>query len=95
MEISSVPGSSSTLGSKIQLFSLPQTDMSMKEKRFLEFVPLSDNVAPVEFLIPSSDMFVDLNRSYFSARIRLKKADNNNIEDGDKIFPIINPLTAT
>ena len=90
MEIVPFTGSSATIGSEVQLFSLPKTDMSIKERRFQDFSPLSDNLTPLEFLIPATDTFIDLNQSYFSMTVRLKKSDGSNIADGENIFPTIN-----
>ena len=90
MEIVPFTGSSATIGSEVQLFSLPKTDMSIKERRFQDYSPLSDNLTPLEFLIPATDTFIDLNQSYFTMTLRLKKSDGSNIADGDNIFPTIN-----
>ena len=40
----------------------------------------------MEFTIPAVDEYVDLNRSYFRMRYRLKKADGNNEAAGDKLY---------
>ena len=90
MDILPYVGSKPSIGNEVQLFELPRTDMSIKEKRFHDLSPLSDNLSPVEFLIPATDTFIDLNRSYFTMTLRLKKNDGNNVANGNLIFPTIN-----
>ena len=95
MEILPYAGSKPSIGTEVQLFELPRTDMSIKEKRFHDYSPLSDSLYPVEFLIPATDTFIDLNRSYFTMNLRLKvcnAADTGweNVAAGDHLFPTIN-----
>ena len=44
----------------------------------------------MEFTIPAVDEYVDLNRSYFRMRYRLKKANGNDVTAGDKLHPAPN-----
>ena len=53
----------------------------------LEFMPSSDNLTPAEFVIPASDQFLDLNRSYFTAKLRLVKTDGNAIGAAEHLYP--------
>ena len=89
MEVANQPGSKSAVSDEVQLFTLPKTDTSAKGYRILEYMPISDNITPAEFLIPASDQFIDLNRSYFTAKLRLVKTDGNAIANGDNLFPTI------
>ena len=44
----------------------------------------------MEFTIPTVNEYVDLNRSYFRMRYRLKKANGTNVAAGDKLYPTHN-----
>ena len=87
METVNQPGSKQAVSSNVQLFTVPKTDTSMKGYRILDFMPVSDNLTPAEFLITSTDSFVDLSRSYFAADVQLVKNDGNAIADADTLFP--------
>ena len=74
----------------LQMFILPRTDTSLLAYRMLEFTPVTTDIHPMEFTIPAVDEYVDLNRSYFRMRYRMKKADGNDVAAGDKLYPAPN-----
>ena len=82
--------STSAVPDTFQLFDLPHSDMSLLAYRMLEFTPITTDIHPMEFTIPAVDEFVDLSRSYFKVRIRLKKNDGTDLADGDKLYPAPN-----
>ena len=47
-------------------------------------------INPMEFIIPKLDSFVDLNRSYFTMELQMKKSDNGNWVANEKLWPVNN-----
>jgi len=52
--------------------------------------PTTTGINPMEFIEPGLDDFVDLGRSYFTMELRLKKADNGNLDNAEKLWPVNN-----
>ena len=93
MDLVPFKGSKSVYSHDVQLFSMPGTNLAFHEKRFVIHTPVSDTLSPVEFVIPASDQFIDLNRSYFKAKVRIRKANNTNIANTELgLFPTINGI---
>ena len=83
-------GSASAVNDALQLFDLPPTDTSMTAARMLEFTPISQGINPMEFVVPGVDAFIDLSRSYFTMKLRLRKQIGTNIDAGDVFYPANN-----
>ena len=83
-------GSASAVNDALQLFDLPPTDTSMTAARMLEFTPISQGINPMEFVVPGVDAFIDLSRSYFTMKLRLRKQNGTNVDDGDLLYPANN-----
>ena len=83
-------GSASAVNDALQLFDLPPTDTSMTAARMLEFTPISQRINPMEFVVPSVDVFIDLSRSYFTMKLRLRKQNGTDVDDGDLLYPANN-----
>ena len=83
-------GSASAVNDALQLFDLPPTDTSMTAARMLEFTPISQGINPMEFVVPGVDAFIDLSRSYFTMKLRLKKQNGADVDDGDLLYPANN-----
>ena len=83
-------GSASAVNDALQLFDLPPTDTSMTAARMLEFTPISQGINPMAFVVPGVDAFIDLSRSYFTMKLRLRKQNGTNVDDGDLLYPANN-----
>ena len=83
-------GSASAVNDALQLFDLPPTDTSMTAARMLEFTPISQGINPMEFVVPGVDAFIDLSRSYFTMKLRLRKQNGADVDAGDVLYPANN-----
>ena len=83
-------GSASAVNDALQLFDLPPTDTSMTAARMLEFTPISQGINPMEFVVPGVNAFIDLSRSYFTMKLRLKKQNDTDLADGELLYPANN-----
>ena len=81
--------SAKTMSPALQVFAVPKTNTSMLGVRFTQLRPVTTGINPMEFLIPATDAFLDLNRSYFEVELRLKNTAGNYDKD-DKIYPVTN-----
>ena len=78
----------STLEPKFNLFTVPPVDETVASRRVVEIPPLvSGQINPIEFEIKPSTEYVDLSRSFFMLKLRLKLGDGNNILDATNIYP--------
>ena len=71
-------------------FDLPPTDTSLTAARMLEFTPISQGINPMEFVVPAVDAFIDLNRSYFTMKIRLKQENGTDLANDQLLYPANN-----
>ena len=87
MEVTNYTGSKAVLSSDVQLFTLPSTDTSVSEKRYVKYMPISTSLTPMEFTIPALDTYVVLNMSYFVAQVRFEQPDGRAIADASTVYP--------
>ena len=73
----------------LQVFAVPKTNTSMLGVRFTQLRPVTTGINPMEFLIPATDAFLDLNRSYFELELRLKDTGGN-LAASDTLYPVTN-----
>ena len=78
----------------MQLFKVPETNVSIKGYRMVTINANTTGINPMEFLVPGMDGYVNLGRSYFTMELRLKKSDNNNLAGADKLW-VVNNLAQT
>ena len=84
------PQSNRVISPALKVFEVPPTDISIESYRMETIQPTTTGINPMEFIIPALDDHVDLNRSYFTMDLRLKKTDGNNIALADKLWPANN-----
>ena len=82
--------SSSAVNDAFQMFDLPPTDTSLNASRMLEFTPIFQGINPMEFVVPAADAFIDLNRSYFTMKIRLKQQNGTDLANDQLLYPANN-----
>ena len=63
--------SARVMSPELQVFQVPKTDTSMLGVRFTQLRPVTTGINPMEFLIPATETFIDLNRSYFEMEVKL------------------------
>ena len=63
----------------LNLFEVPDTDISYNGYRMVIINPTTTGITPMEFVVNPSEDYIDLNRSYFQIKLRLKYADDTNI----------------
>ena len=56
-----------------KVFKVTPTDISIDAYRMVTIHPITIGINPMEFIIPALDDHVDLNRSYFTMDLRLKR----------------------
>ena len=81
---------STVVNSALQLFEKPPSDYSIHAYRMVTIQPTTTGINPMEFIVPKLDSFVDLDRSYFTMELRLKKSDNGNLVANEKLWPVNN-----
>src|SRR5258705_5037292 len=71
------PLSKEFIKSELSLWSLPTTQVSVDSSKFVEYFPISTLAAgsPIEFQIPPSDDYIDLNDTLISVCARIVLAD--------------------
>ena len=82
--------SSQVMNPKLQVLQVPKTDASVQGVQFTQLRPVTTGINPMEFLIPATDAFLDLNRSYFEMEVRLKTSANANLAHNTVLYPVTN-----
>ena len=82
--------SSRVMSPELQVFQVTQTDTSMQRVWFTQLRPVTTGINPTEFLVPATDAFLDLNRSYFELELRLKTSANANLAHNTVLYPVTN-----
>jgi hypothetical protein len=88
-------GSCECAKSKLDLFSVPSTQVSVDSGMFVEYHPISSltDGAPIEFEVSSSgDDCIDFANSYLYMRAKITRANGNNLENDDTVCPVNNFL---
>ena len=82
------PLSNQSVHEALNLFSIPCTQTSIQEGKYVEIFPLANlgQNAPLEFFIPSSDqMYVDMNDSYLHVKVRVVKSTGADLDGGMEV----------
>ncbi|XP_045183462.2 uncharacterized protein F54H12.2-like [Mercenaria mercenaria] len=85
-------GSCECSKSELDVTSVPPTMTAMQDGQWTEHYPISalNNSAPIEFIIPpQTEKWTDLNQSYLYLKLKVKKADGNNLA-GDTETSVVN-----
>ena len=72
------------------IFKTPPKDLSIDAYRMVTIQPTTTGINPMEFIIPGLDSFVDLNRSYFTMELGLKKGNGGNLVANETLYPVNN-----
>ena len=78
------------MSSTLQLFKKPETDYSIDSYRMVTIQPTTTGINPMEFIVPKLESFVDLNRSYFTMELQMKKSDGGNWVANESLWPANN-----
>ena len=78
------------ISSTLNLFKVPPTDRSIDAYRMVTIQPTTTGINPMEFIVQGLDSYVDLNRSYFTMELGLKKSDGNNLVANESLYPVNN-----
>jgi len=81
---------SMVMSSTLDLFKKPETDYSIESYRMVTIQPTTTGINPMEFIVPKLESFVDLNRSYFTMELQMKKNDGNNWVNSETLWPANN-----
>ena len=82
--------SARVMSPELQVFQVPKTDTSMLGVRLTQLRPVTTGINPMEFLIPVTETFSDLNRSYFEMEVQLKSSGNANTGHATVLYPVTN-----
>ena len=88
------PQSAKVISPALNIFEVPPTDISIDSYRMVTIQPTTTGINPMEFIIPALDDHVDLNRSYFTMHLRLKKNNGANLVAAEKLW-VTNNLAHT
>ena len=78
----------------LDVFRVPPTDISINVYRMVTIHPTTTGINPMEFIIPALGDHVDLNRSYFTMDLPLKKDGAGNLGADEKLW-VTNNLAHT
>ena len=78
----------------LDVFKVPPTDISIDAYHMVTIHPTATGINPMEFIIPALDVHVDLNRSYFTMDLRLKRSNAANLAGDQKLW-VTNNLAHT
>jgi len=79
-----------SMNPRLNLSSVPPTDLSMASRRYVKIAPFNTGINPVDFQIDPQEHFIDLNDSLIELEIVLKKDNNTNLVAADQILPVNN-----
>ena len=82
--------SARVMSPELQVFQVPKTDTSMLEVQFTQLRPVTTGINPMEFLVPATETFIDLNRSYFEMEAQFKTSGNANTGVATVMYPVTN-----
>ena len=82
--------SARVMSPELQVFQVPKTDTSMLGVRFTQLRPVTTGINPMEFLVPATETFIDLNRSYFEMEVQFKTSGNANTAYNTVMYPVTN-----
>jgi hypothetical protein len=88
-------GSCECASTELDLFSVPPTQTSVESGTYVEYRPVStlQNGSPIEFDIASSgDDCIDFANSYLHLKVKITRANGNNLADDDAVGPVNNFL---
>ena len=70
----------------LNVFKVPPTDISIDAYPMVTIHPTTTGINPMEVIIPALDDHVDLNHSYFTMDLRLKKDNAGNLVADEKLW---------
>ena len=82
--------SAGVMSPELQVFQVPKTDTSMLGVRFTQLRPVTTGINPMEFLIPATETFLDLSRSYFEMEVQVKTSGNANTAYNTVMYTVTN-----
>jgi len=82
--------SKGVMNPRLNLSSVPPTDLSMASRRYMKIAPFNTGINPVDFQIDPQEDFIDLNDSFIELELVLKKDNNMNLAAADQILPVNN-----
>ena len=74
--------SARVMSPELQVFQVPKTDTSMLGVRFTQLRPVTTGINPMEFLIPATETFIDLGRSYFEMEVQDQRGRQHGVQHG-------------
>ena len=80
------PQSDQVISPGLRVFEVPPTDISIESYRMVTIQPTTTGINPMEFIIPALDDHVDLNRSYFTMHLHLKRNNGANLTNVNKLW---------
>lgn len=77
--------------SELDLFLLPRAQTNIEKGQYIEYFPVSNitDSAPLDFNIPGSgEEFTDMKSSSLYFKVKITKANGDNLEDDDHVGPV-------
>ena len=68
---------------RLELFDVPDTDLSMSSRRWVKINPFNMGINPVTFQLDPQENFLELNQSFFEMEFTAKKTNNTNLLQAD------------
>ena len=84
-ELTAYARSASVLNPKLQMFSLPKSDLSISARREVRINPQTTGLNPISFQIEPSRDFINLDATFFEVELAIKKNDGNNLAAADRV----------
>ena len=77
--------------SELELFTVPPTNISMEKGSVIEHLPISSvtsSKGPIEFHVSSAEDYIDVGRTFLYLKVKVKKANGQNLADDAKVGPV-------
>ncbi|EDO37633.1 predicted protein [Nematostella vectensis] len=79
-------------GRELDLFSLPNTDVTAANGKYLKYPPKTQEVDKYTFIIPASSNYIDLKKTFLSMMVKITKADDSNIDNNQSVGLVNYPV---
>ena len=79
---------------RLNMYDVPDTDLSMNARRWVKINPFNTGINPVTFQIDPQDDFLDLTESEFEVEIQIKQTDGSNLVTAD-VIALVNKFAHT
>ncbi|XP_032239217.2 uncharacterized protein F54H12.2-like [Nematostella vectensis] len=90
--MSGLTGWAQLVNPEMDLFSLPPTDVSVANGRYIPYTPFDKGDKHLEWVIPNIESYIDLQKTHIRLVVKITKGDGSALGVGDKVGFVNNAL---